>query len=86
MGTREDLPVVGGRGPALIVRCAAPNCSHAAILDPRRLFASRRDWPREGPSTRFRCVCGSRQANVEVTRRSDWQEGPIGRETLALWY
>jgi hypothetical protein len=77
---------VGGRGPALIVRCMSPSCSHAAIVDPRRVFTSRKDWPAEGASTRFRCVCGSRQADVALTRRSDWQEGPANREVLALWY
>ena len=81
---REDLPVEGG--PGLIVRCAMPGCAHAAVLDPRPLFGGRRNWPAEGASTRFRCVCGGRQAMVQHTGRSVDRYGPIDTASLALWY
>lgn len=81
---REDLPSEGG--PGLIVRCAMPGCDHAAVLDPRRLFGGRRNWPVEGASNRFRCVCGGRQAAVQHTSRAVDRYGPIDRASLALWY
>lgn len=40
---REDLPQEGG--PGLIVRCEMPGCERAAVLDLRRLFGPRRNWP-----------------------------------------
>ena len=81
---REDLPPDGG--PGLIVRCALPGCSHAAVLDPRRLFGPKRDWPADGPTTRFRCLCGGRQAIVSRAGRPVDRYGPIDRASLALWY
>ncbi|RZJ47397.1 MAG: hypothetical protein EON87_00755 [Brevundimonas sp.] len=84
MAAREDLPNVGG--PGLVVRCAMPGCAHAAVLDPRPLFGAPRHWPAEGASSRFRCICGGRQATVSHTRRSVDRYGPIDRAALALWY
>lgn len=81
---REDLPPTGG--PGLIVRCAMPGCTHAALLDPRILFGARRDWPVAGPTTRFRCLCGGRQATVGLARRPVERYGAIDRASLALWY
>jgi hypothetical protein len=48
-------PPVGRR---MVVRCPAEGCDHAALIDQRRYFSHLRDWPREGVSTRFRCICG----------------------------
>lgn len=81
---REDLPPDGG--PALIVRCAMPGCGHAAVLDPRPLFGARRHWPAGGASSRFRCVCGGRQAMVTHTTRTVDRYGPIDAASLRLWF
>lgn len=81
---REDIPSPGG--PGLIVKCDAPGCGRAAVLDPRPLFGGRRDWPSEGPSTRFRCSCGGRQATIQHTLRTVENYGPVDRASLALWY
>lgn len=81
---REDIaPSVGRR---LIVRCDLPNCDHAAIIDPRKVFGSARDWPVKGRSGRFRCVCGSRQSRVDYTSNADASDGPISSAALALWF
>jgi hypothetical protein len=81
---REDVvPVVGRR---LIVRCDQPNCAHAAIIDPRRVFGSARDWPGRGRSKRFRCVCGSRRSLIDYTSNADARDGPIEVASLALWF
>lgn len=81
---REDLPQEGG--PALIIRCAMPGCRHAALLDPRPLFGSRRNWPAPGASSRFRCVCGGRQATVTHTPRTVDRYGSIDEASLRLWF
>lgn len=81
---REDVaPSVGRR---LIVRCDQSTCDHAAIIDPRKVFGSARDWPAPGHSERFRCICGSRQSRVDYTSNADVREGPIDRASLALWF
>ena len=81
---REDIaPAVGRR---LVVRCDRPNCGHAAIIDPRKVFGGGRDWPSEGRSRRFRCVCGSRESKVSYTNNADASDGPIGSAALALWF
>lgn len=81
---REDIaPPVGRR---LVVRCLASNCGHAALIDQRRYFSNARDWPRAGVSSRFRCLCGSRQASVSYTNDAYAAEGPIHFAALALWF
>jgi len=81
---REHIaPAVGRR---LIVRCDQPNCHRAAIIDPRKVFGSARDWPVRGTSARFRCLCGSRRSRVDYTHNADVQDGPIDRASLALWF
>ncbi len=81
---REDLaPPVGRR---MIVRCLAKGCDHAALIDQRRYFSQPRDWPPEGPSNRFRCLCGSRQARVTYTRHCHASDGPLSPVALALWF
>lgn len=82
---REDLPGEGS-SPALVVQCRLPGCGHAALVDPRRLFGGKRDWPAAGLTGRFRCACGGRQASLSYSDRSGWREGPIDRASLALWY
>lgn len=82
---RDDIPVEGC-APALVVQCRLPGCARAALFDPRRLFGSKKDWPAEGLSTRFRCACGGGQAALSYSLRSGWREGPIDRASLALWY
>ena len=81
---REDLPAEGG--PGLIVRCAMPGCTRAAVLDPRELFGARHHWPADGATTRFRCSCGGRQATIARTKRTVDRYGAIDRASLALWY
>ncbi|RZJ44533.1 MAG: hypothetical protein EON86_03160 [Brevundimonas sp.] len=81
---REDLPQAGG--PGLIVRCALPGCTHAAVLDPRPLFGARPNWPAAGETTRFRCRCGGRRAVIRHAGRPVDRYGPIDRASLALWY
>lgn len=81
---REDVvPSVGRR---LIVRCDQPNCDRAAVIDPRKVFGSARDWPVRGRSERFRCLCGSRQSRVDYTSNADVRDGPIDAASLALWF
>jgi hypothetical protein len=81
---REDVaPAIGKR---LVVRCEQPNCDHAAIIDPRKVFGSARDWPVRGRSERFRCICGSRASRVDYTNNADVRDGPIDRASLALWF
>ena len=70
----------------MVVRCLAAGCDHAALIDQRRYFSNTHDWPAEGVSTRFRCVCGSRQARVQYTRHGEAGEGPIHPAALALWF
>lgn len=81
---REDL--VPEFGQRLIVRCDRPSCDHAALMDPRPLFGSRRYWPAEGCSYRFRCTCGHRVSTVSYTRHSTGSSGPISKAGIALWY
>ena len=81
---REHIvPAVGRR---LIVRCDQPNCDRAAIIDPRKVFGSAKDWPVRGASDRFRCLCGSRRSLIDYTHNADVQDGPIDRASLALWF
>lgn len=81
---REEVaPSVGRR---LIVRCDQPHCARAAVIDPRKVFGSARDWPLKGRSERFRCVCGSRQSRVDYTSNADVRDGPIDQASLALWF
>lgn len=81
---REDIPPPVGR--RMVVRCLAGGCKNASLIDQRRYFDNPRDWPREGSSTRFRCVCGSRQASVSYTRHVRAKEGTIDPASLALWF
>lgn len=81
---REDVPPSIGR--RLIVRCDRPGCDHAAIIDPRKVFGSAREWPVRGRSARFRCICGSRESRVDYTHNADVRDGPIDRASLALWF
>lgn len=81
---REDIvPPVGRR---MIVRCDRPSCDHAAIVDPRKVFGSVRDWPTRGRSHRFRCICGSRESQVDYTRDAYAADGPIHPDALKLWF
>lgn len=81
---REDLPLEGG--PGVIVRCAMPGCTRAAVLDPRALFGAKHLWPAAGASRRFRCTCGGRQASISYPNRTVDHFGPIDRASLDLWY
>lgn len=81
---REDIPPPVGR--RMVVRCSIEGCGNAALIDQRRYFTNPRDWPREGASTRFRCVCGGRQATVSYTRDAYAKEGTIDPASLALWF
>jgi len=81
---REDI--APEHGERLIVRCNFPGCDRAVLMDPRPLFGSRRNWPREGRSERFRCQCGSRVAVVSFTRNSSQNDGPVSLAALALWF
>lgn len=69
----------------LVVRCLTPGCSHAAVVDPRDVFASRREWPAEGRSQRFRCGCGGRESHVSYTANTSQANGSVSLETLRLW-
>ena len=81
---REDIePDVGRR---LMVRCDAPACGRAALLNPRPLFGSERQWPVAGTSYRFRCECGHRVSTVSYTNNADQAEGPISAAALRLWF
>lgn len=82
---REDIPA-DGMAPALVVQCSLPGCCRAALINPRRVFGGRRDWPAAGVSGRFRCACGGRQSALSYSPRSGWREGPIDQASLALWY
>ncbi len=81
---RED--VVPEHGRRMVVQCDRPECGRAVLMDPRPLFGSTRSWPVAGRSSRFRCQCGSRIANVSYTRNSAQNEGPISPAALALWF
>lgn len=51
----------------LVARCLAPNCRRCAPCDPGPWFAEGLgDLPLEAFSERLRCVCGGRQADLEV--------------------
>ncbi|RYG11251.1 MAG: hypothetical protein EON96_15515 [Caulobacteraceae bacterium] len=69
----------------LIVRCLSPGCANAALMDPRPIFGVRRDWPLEGRSNRFRCVCGGREAEVSYTANTAQANGPVSPDTIRLW-
>ena len=69
----------------LVVRCLAPNCAHAAVIDPRTIFGSRREWPAEGRSQRFRCACGGRESMVSYTANTDQANGPVSQDIIRLW-
>jgi hypothetical protein len=81
---REDIVPTAGR--RLVVRCDAPVCGRAALLDPRPLFGSARHWPAMGRSYRFRCQCGHRVAQVSYSNNADAAEGPISPAALKLWF
>lgn len=70
----------------MIVQCDRPECGRAVLMDPRPLFGSARSWPVAGRSSRFRCQCGSRVANVSYTLNSAQTEGVIPPAALALWF
>ncbi|RZI98477.1 MAG: hypothetical protein EON90_13295 [Brevundimonas sp.] len=81
---REDIaPPVGRR---MIVRCERPGCGHAALVDQRRVFGHPREWPRAGRCHRFRCICGSRESQIDYTRDAYAPEGPIHPDALKLWF
>ncbi len=69
----------------LVVRCMSPGCEHAALMDPRPIFGSRRDWPQEGHSTRFRCVCGGRESSVSYTANTAQANGTVSADVIRLW-
>lgn len=81
---REDIAPEHGR--RMMVQCDRPKCGRAVLMDPRPLFGSTRSWPVEGRSSRFRCLCGSRVANVSYTRNSAQTDGLISPDALALWF
>lgn len=81
---REDIPPE--HGSRMNVQCDRPECGRAVLLDPRPIFGSARFWPVAGRSSRFRCQCGSRVANVSYTRNSSQVEGLIPPAALALWF
>ena len=81
---REDaVPRFGRR---MIVRCDRPGCDHAVLMDPRPLFGPQRAWPTEGRSSRFRCRCGHREAQVAYTRNASQEDGPISPGAIGLWF
>ena len=81
---REDAaPAVGKR---IVVRCDRQGCGHAALIDPRKVFSSRTQWPAQGRSGRFRCVCGSRESLVFYTAHAESSEGVLHPAALALWF
>ncbi len=69
----------------LIIRCLAPRCTHAALMDPRPVFGSRSNWPAAGRSHRFRCVCGGRESEVSYTANTALSNGPISQDVIRLW-
>ena len=79
---RNPDPYPRGR---LVVSCTAPGCRHAAVIDPRMVFGSRRDWPLEGPSYRFRCECGGRESTVRYTANAEQPNGPVSPDVVRLW-
>jgi hypothetical protein len=81
---REDM-APDGPGLRLVVQCDSPGCSHAVVMDPRPIFGSRRDWPPQGRSARFRCQCGSRVSAVSYTRNDCLPSGPLSRQVISLW-
>jgi len=54
-------------------------------MDPRPVFGGRRNWPQEGRSTRFRCVCGGRESEVSYTANTAQADGPISLDAIRLW-
>jgi hypothetical protein len=74
-----------GRGRRMVVQCLAPGCGHGRLMDPRPLFGAGRQWPPEGPSYRFRCVCGSRASQVRYTTNVSLSDGPISAQAISLW-
>lgn len=70
----------------MVVQCDRPECGRAVLMDPGPLFGSTRQWPVEGRSSRFRCICGSRVARISYTRNASQAEGPIPPAALALWF
>lgn len=74
-----------GRGPRMAVRCLAPGCDHASLMDPEPLFGVRRFWPTSGRSERFRCRCGGREAMVSYTSNTAQADGPISPDAIRLW-
>lgn len=81
---REDI--APEHSERLIVRCDFPGCDRAVLMDPRPMFGSRRNWPGEGRSERFRCQCGSRVAVVSYTSNSSQSDGLVSPAALALWF
>lgn len=79
---RNPDPYPWGR---LVVQCTLPGCSNAALIDPRSIFGVRRDWPPEGRSARFRCVCGGRESKVSYTANTNQANGPVSEDTIRLW-
>ncbi len=69
----------------MVIRCEAPTCDHAVVMDPRPIFGSRRHWPVAGRSERFRCRGGGRVAAVSYTRNDCLPEGPVSRQVISLW-
>lgn len=81
---REDAaPATGKR---IVVRCDRQGCDHAALIDPRKLFSSHTQWPAQGRSGRFRCVCGSRESLVSYTAHAEATDGVLHPAALALWF
>lgn len=61
-----------GQERHLVARCTAPRCQRCTPCDPSPWFAEGlADMPLLTFSERLRCVCGSRQADLEV------QPGPF---------
>lgn len=80
---REDRPP--SCGARLVVRCDAPGCGHAALIDPRPIFGPRSAWPVAGRSERFRCRCGSRETMIAYTINTAQREGPMSPDAIRLW-
>lgn len=74
------------RSRRLLVQCDRPACARAVLLDPREIFGSSSAWPAEGRSSRFRCLCGSREAQIRYTRNASQSEGPVCEAALSLWF
>jgi hypothetical protein len=66
-GPADQLLGGVGRERHLVARCAAPRCGCEAPCDPQPWLASGLGGlPLSAFSDRFRCVCGSREAVLEV--------------------